>query len=382
MAYGQLSVEDFAFDGPLGSQGAQIERVGENHFKVTLGHAPEHTDWANMLQFQIKQNAKGNSLRLDVVFNGGDAFRFNSYSYSWSYDGKNWQPIHWENDEKDSQKGDTLIFPEFEEDKVYFGHQVPMSYEDSVELIREWEKSEYVHAHVIGKSLGGRDLYRIRITDPDSTVPESKRWVHYFANQHPGEHNSQWRMVSMVDWLLSDEGREHLKRSICHFIIMMSPDAPSHGWYRTNAQGVDMNRSYRASGSEADSQAHEAFMYQKDLEALMASDAPVTDIWSMHTWSGIVEPILTPGPEIGSTAGEWAEFRDIMAQNDPDGLVKPLKIRSEEGGNTYWTSGPYRQFGITAVLCEGAGSFYTKKQCLDSGIVLIKSIVEYYRGTR
>ena len=80
--------------------------------------------------------------------------------------------------------------------------------------------------------------------------------------------------------------------------------------------------------------------------------------------------------------GEWTEFKDIMAQNDPDGLIKPLKIREEEGGNTYWTSGPYRQFGITAVLCEGAGNFYTKKQNLDSGIVLMKSIVEYYKGTR
>ena len=39
-AAGELSVDDFSFDGPSGSQGATIERVGQSHFKVTLGHAP------------------------------------------------------------------------------------------------------------------------------------------------------------------------------------------------------------------------------------------------------------------------------------------------------------------------------------------------------
>ena len=42
IAAGELRVDDFRFDGPLGSAGATIERVDTNHFKVVLGHAPEH----------------------------------------------------------------------------------------------------------------------------------------------------------------------------------------------------------------------------------------------------------------------------------------------------------------------------------------------------
>jgi len=378
----ELSVDDFRFDGPLGCQGATIEKVARNHFKIALGHAPEHTDWSNMLQFQIKRNAKGNSLQLDVVFNGGDAFRFNSYSYSWSYNGKNWQPIHWQKNAKDSKEGDTLIFPVFTEDTVYFGHQVPMSYEDMVELIRNWEKSPYVKAHVLGQSLGHRDIYRLEITDPDSPYSENQRWVHYFANQHPGEHNSQWRMVGMIDWLLSEEAREARKGSICHFVIMMSPDAPSHGWYRVNAEGVDMNRSYKSDGSDPESQAHEAYICQKDLETLMASSAPVTDVWSMHTWGGIVEPICIPGPEMGTAVGPWTDLKDIIQRNDAKKLIKPLKTQDDLSRGVYWTDGPHQQFGVTAFLCEGAGSFYTREENLDSGEVLIKSIVEYYKGIK
>jgi len=327
----ELSTVDFKFDGPYGSQGARIEKVAENHFKVTLGHAPKHTDWCNMLYFQIVRNAKGNQLRLDVTFPGGNAYRFNHNSSTWSYDAKNWQPIEWQTGSSDSAKGDTLLFSEFTEETVYFGQQVPMSYEDLVGLMNRWEKHPHATVHVLGKSLGKRNIYRLEVTDPKSPHSKSRRWGHFFANQHPGEHNSQWRMAGMVDWLLSDEGADCRRRSICHFVLMTSPDGPSHGWYRVNGQGVDMNRSYFADGSDKEKQAHEAYVVQHDLEQLMKSDTPMTDLWSMHTWGGPVEPILLPGPEIGKSVGPWEEFRDILRRNAPADLIEPLKTGKKQG---------------------------------------------------
>ena len=61
-AAGELTVDDFAFDGPFGCQGAKIKRLGTNHFEIILGHAPEHPDWCNMLGFVIRRNAKGKAL--------------------------------------------------------------------------------------------------------------------------------------------------------------------------------------------------------------------------------------------------------------------------------------------------------------------------------
>jgi len=378
---GELRCEDFRFDGPFGCQGAMIERLQRNHFKITLGHAPGHSDWCNMLGFQILRNAKGNALKLDVCFLGGNAYRFNHYDHSsWSCDGQNWRPIGWQKGTKDSSRGDTLLFPEFTEDTVYFGHQVPMSYENVVEMVRQWEKSPHAVVHVPGKSLGGRNIYRLTITDPESPPAEEHRWGHFFANQHPGEHSAQWRMVGMIRWLLSDAGADCRRRSISHFILMTSPDGPSGGWYRVNAQGVDMNRSYFVGGADREKQAHEAYIVQRDLEALMASQTPITDAWSMHTWGGIVEPILLPGPEMAGELAPWTGLKEIMIRNDPKELVKPLKTAKEPGNNTtQWNNGPHLQFGITTVLCEGAGSFTTKQENLDSGVVLMKSIAEYYR---
>jgi len=162
----------------------------------------------------------------------------------------------------------------------------------------------------------------------------------------------------------------------------MSPDAPSHGWYRVNAQGVDGNRSYFVGGADKDKQEHEAYIVQRDLEQLMASAAPVTDLWSMHTWGGIVEPILLPGPEMGTALPPWTELRDIIERNDPDHLVKPLATRDKPGDSNHWNNGPHIQFGISTVLCEGAGEIITKEANTASGEVLMKSLAQYYTGVR
>ncbi|MBD3374951.1 hypothetical protein GF406_07960 [candidate division KSB1 bacterium] len=374
-----LESDDFRFNGPLGSKGATIEKIKKNTFRMTLGHAPDHDNWANMAQFEIEQHAKDNDLTLVVVFNQGNAYAFNDYFYSWSYDGESWHPIHWQQKEKDSAKGDTLIFPVFEQDRVIVGHQVPMSFEKILGIIKNVESNPHVNVTKVGSSLGARPLLRLTVTDPSGTLAASERWVHYISNQHPGEHNSQWRMVGMLRWLLSDQGARTRKNSIVHFVFMMSPDAPTHGWYRTNAQGVDMNRSYRAEGADKNEQAHEAFIWQKDLQSIMESDAPVTTLWGMHTWQGPVEPIILTGPEFGQELDSWEAFRDLVESNDTPDLIEPLRQRKEAGNPTTWTNGPHIQYGMTTILCEGAGSIYTKEENIESGRILMQSIAEFYK---
>jgi hypothetical protein len=374
----ELTIHDFKFDGPLGSEGAKIEKIAKNHFRVSLGHAPEHPNWANMLQFQITGNAKGNTLRLDVEFHHATPhYHFNEYFNSWSYDLEEWQPVQWKRYQHSIRSSDVMIFPKFEEDIVYVGHQVPMSYDMVEEFLNEWKKSPYATVNLLGQSLLGKNLYRLTLAD---TTRSGDKWVHYFSNQHPGEHNSQWRMVGMINWLLGEEGIGYLRENIHHFVLMMSPDAPERGWYRVNAQGVDMNRSYSGKGSDKKIQAHEAYVFQKDLEDMMDSDHPVNNLWCMHTWGGAVESIMLTGPEIGSGLGKYTELRDIIIKNDPNLLIEPLRLnQTNQSLDNRWNHGPYLQFGITNVLCEGSGNFYTKEENWESGEILMKSIAEYYR---
>ncbi len=288
---------------------------------MRLGAAPNQPGWPNKLNVRILRNARGNPLRLDVVFPQGKDYAFNEYHQSFSYDGVHWHPIAWTKGYLESPLADSLTFPPFTGDQVWIGTQTPMSWDvDALGLIARWKTHPDVTVHIVGKTLGGRDMLRLEITSATSPHPRARRWVHYFANQHPGEHNSQWRLAGLVDWLLSDAAADVRQRQIVHVVLMMSPDAPAHGWYRVNQQGVDMNRSYSPTGANKATQAHEAYLWQRDLEGLMASDAPVTTIWAIHTWSGIVEPQLIPGPELQAGGlGEWTALRATLADARPPG---------------------------------------------------------------
>jgi hypothetical protein len=376
VATGTLQVADFDFAGQLGSEGASVAETGPNHFQMALGHAPNHVDWPNKVQFTLR-NAKGKALCLDVIFPaGGKAYRMNEYFCSWSYDGVNWHPVHWQDGTDKAATADTLQFPRFEQDVVYVGHQAPMSYETMRALVDAWARHPAVKVSVIGQSIGGRDVIRLTISDPAS---KEQKWCHYFANQHPGEHNAQWRMAGMIDWLLSDEGADCRRRMICHFVPMMSPDAPSKGWYRVNAEGVDMNRSYCPSGSDEKTQAHEAYVCQRDLEMLMNGPLFPVSVWSMHTWQGRVEPIILCGREMRERLS-WEKLRDLLEQFDSDDLIKPLTVGELKDADTLqWYAGPHVQFGVTGVLCEGAGDIDTIQKNRESGETLIKAISEYYR---
>jgi hypothetical protein len=333
------------------------------------------------LNFQITDNAKGNDLVLYV--NGPPQYSMNEYFYSYSYDMIQWNPVQWKSGSKVSRERDTLVFPVFQENQVWIGHQVPISYEQVEGFISEIAASEFVDVDTLGKSLEGRNLYRVTITDHSGKIPEKARWVHYFTNPHPGEHNAQWRIIGMIEWLLSDQGNDFRKRSICHFVIVMSPDAIKKGWYRVNGQGIDMNRSYFSDGADIEKQAHEAYIFQRDLELLMKSDSPVTTIWGNHTASGPVIPMLFPGKEIGNTLGPWSEWRDILVTIAPDSLLVPMVLQpAPKYGGVSWEYGPHLQFGITAVLCESGGSLYTKAENKQSGRLLIESVALFYKGIK
>ena len=377
----ELQAGDFWFRGPLGSDGASIRKLGPNHFELLLGHAPKHPDWANNVQFEIRQNAKGNPLRLEVAFNHPKpTMLFDEYPPSWSHDGENWCRIPWK---KGGTPGirRTLEFPVFTGDRVVVGNQVPMSYEQAERLIANWRRHPHFTATVIGNSLEGRNLYRLTVTDSDSPYPPGRRWVHHIANQHAGEGVAVWRIAGMIDWLLSDAAAGHRRRTICHFTLQMSPDSPSHGWYRVNADGIDMNRSYRVAGADPARQPHEAYVFQHDLEQLMRSEAPLITSWSMHGWPGPMDPYLVGvGPEFGTAVGPWPELAARLASYDTSRprLSNPLRqwpVRDPKKWSPYcWDDGVFLQFGITNALVEGGGDCHSKEQSRNVGAALMRAM--------
>jgi polygalacturonase/lysophospholipase L1-like esterase len=368
----ELSVDDFDFNGILGSDGARLERLGPNHFKIHLAEAPGHRNRFNMCQLVIKQNARGNTLRLDGIAKGVRQF------CSWSYDSQTWHPILPEKITENGKTFRTFIFPAFEQDQVYVGGEIPMPYGKLVELRQKWAKHPHATLHNIGKSLEDRTICRLTITDPDSPVALPQRWGHHVVNQHCYEYNAMWRIAGMIDWLLSDEGSQARQRNVWHFVVQMNVDGPHNGWGRINRQGIDLNRAYSVSGWK-NNPAHESQVVQRDLEQLANSQTALTTTWSMHTWSGErIEPMLRPGPEMGKLVGPWTELRDTLKRNDTKNQSKPLRALTSKTNPTHWCSGTYLQLKVSAFCVEGAAENFTRQGNMETGALLIKSISEFY----
>jgi len=377
----ELETTDFVFNGEFGCEGATIKKVKKNYFRVTLSSAPEHPTWPNMLQFQIAQHALGNKLVLEVSAPGIN-YAFDEYFQSWSYDKTNWTPIFWRNNKAFL---DVLTFPVFTQDTVYCGHQMAFSNEDIETMVSSWSANPYVKLTEIGSSYQGRNIYRLEITDPESPYPRRERWVNEIMNPHPGENNARWRIVGMIEWLLSDDpkARDYRKRGITHFVLTMCPDGVANGYYRVNTKGVDMNRSYFVTGSDPVKQTKEAYLCQKDLELLMASEEPVSCLWTMHTDVNQVSVLITTGTEMGAVSGPWTELKEAIIKNDSNHLISDPQLETASRTGTFWDNSPAGQFpSMSTVLVEGGGGLTTISLNKESGVVLMKAIVDYYKSPK
>ncbi len=382
-----LSEEDFVVDGPYGSHGAEIEKLGENHFLFRRGQHPEDKDRSNLPQFIIPENFRGNNLTLDITPLSYPAETHN-YHMAYSFDGEHWTPIL---QELVGENVSRLRIPPSNSDSFYLGFQIPLSHETAQKLKKQWasdpKTAPYVTLHRLGHSLQGRPLYRMEITDPDSPHERNDRWKHYIAQAHPHEGKSRWRVRGMIDWLLSDapEAADARKRHIWHFVLTMNPDGLNNGFTRVNAEGMDMNRTFLVDGADRSEQAHEGYVYQRDIETFMESDHPLTTFWDMHVWGREVEPMVHLGPEFGEEAGQlgsWEKLRDLIESHDEYDLIIPLAIRRFEGQTTLWDRGVHHRYGITSAIVEGSGYLDTQEENMKAGEALIKSINEFYRGTR
>lgn len=394
----ELTVEDFELDGQYGSEDSYVERVGANHFKFYRGTNRFDSTRKNLPQFVIPSNFKGNHLIVDIQGLAPPSGGHNQHM-SYSYDNDQWTPVLQEDLSTNGNAVSRITIAPSSNDRLYFGWSIPMSYERGMELIKGWsshpDTSKYVKLEKLGESYQGREIVKMIITDPESTVPESERWVHYVSHEHPHEGKARWRVKGLVDWLVSDDpkAKDSRERSIWHVVLNLNPDGANNGFLRhaygeyPNLMTNDVNRNYQAfQGANEERQIKEIYLFQRDMEKLMESNTPVHSYWDFHVWGNQVEPILRRGKELikefPQYIGDYMILRDIIMDNDPNGLIKPLKAqRNGLIGDSTLDGGVNYQFRITSVLVEGGGTLDSQEENESSGEILAKSISQFYRDT-
>jgi hypothetical protein len=233
-----------------GSSLGKVEKLGETQFRLRVeGQYDERgrNRQASWHFFQM-ENVEGRDLVLtftDYVgeYNdkpGACAMTANTIPV-FSYDRRSWRrfpTMDWDNSAKEA----TLrIRPE--ENTIWIAHIPPYTHSDLLRLLSDIDRSPHARVEVIGKTVQGRDLHLVTVTDFEEPDP-GKKVVWLQARQHAWEAGTSFVMEGALRFITGDDAkaRELRRRVVFKFTPMMDPDGCANGGVRFNANGYDVNR--------------------------------------------------------------------------------------------------------------------------------------------
>ncbi len=158
-----------------------------------------------------------------------------------SYDAEHWQ--HFPAIEWDDQKKEATLKFHSERDRIWIAHIPPYNHSRLLRLLEQLNRAACARVEVIGKTVQGRDLHLITVTNFDKP-DEGKKTVWLQARQHAWEAGTSYVMEGALRFIASDDPRAHELRDkvVFKFTPMMDPDGCATGKVRFNANGYDVNR--------------------------------------------------------------------------------------------------------------------------------------------
>jgi hypothetical protein len=235
-----------------GASLGKIEILGENAFRCYVqGQHDErgHNRQANWYYFRI-DHAAGRELTLtltDVVGEYNDKPGAVPMGPDivpvFSDDGKTWRHFPDEAASWDAQKKELTLKFKPQRDSIWIAHVPPYTPRDLARLLAEVDRSPHARVEVIGKSVRGRDLHLVTVTDV-SVADTEKKVVWLQARQHAWESGTSFVMEGALRFVTSDDPKaaELRRRVIFKFTPMVDVDGCAAGHVRFNANGYDVNR--------------------------------------------------------------------------------------------------------------------------------------------
>jgi acyl-CoA thioesterase-1 len=249
-ALGGVSIRTDFEGGRLG----RIERAGEAHFVCGVAGESDQDKrnrQANWYYFRV-DGAAGREITVDLVDLPGE------YNYQpnrgavtgdtipvYSEDNSRWK--HFERVEYDAGTPRLRLRFTPPGGRFWIAHVPPYTNQDLARLLKELGADRNLRADVIGKSVEGRDLLLLTVTDPG--VPDgSKKAIWLMIRQHSWETGSSWAGEGALRWALSaDPKAVRMRREVTlKMFPLADPDGVARGGVRFNVHGYDLNRNWDA----------------------------------------------------------------------------------------------------------------------------------------
>ena len=205
-----------------------------------------HSDFYQWFHFRLS-GARGVACTLRIVDLAGSAYPggWPGYRAVVSVDRQHWTRAETSYDATAGNGTLTIrLIPD--SDSVWIAYFAPYSMERHHDLVARIAGAPGVSADVLGHSLDGQAIDRLRIGSGPLQA-----WL--YARQHPGESMAEWWMEGALERLVdaSDPIARKLRSAMTfHIIPNMNPDGSCRGHLRTNAAGVNLNREWAAPTAE------------------------------------------------------------------------------------------------------------------------------------
>lgn len=274
-----------------------------------------------------------------------------------SFDGEHWQhfpAMDWD----DRRKEATLKF-EGRQDSIWIAHVPPYTTRHLHDLLQRIGERAGARIEVIGKTVQGRDLKMITVTNferPDA--PKKTVWLQ--ARQHAWESGTSYVMEGAIQFITSDtpKARELRDRIVFKFTPMMDPDGCANGKVRFNANGYDVNRHW----DEVDlrrkeflERMPEIWYVKKAILACVDSGRPIDLLVNLHnTETG--EYMDTQADDANSQRLIGRFYEKLAGESTFDPSQK-LQVRNNPSNTT---NSLYRERQIPVVLIEQRIAFSRK----------------------
>jgi hypothetical protein len=235
-----------------GGRLGRTEKIGADHYRChILGQTDQEgrNRQASWYYFRV-DHAAGHKLTFDLVDLAGE------YNYKptpgaitkdtlpfYSSDNVTWHPVEEANYDP---AGPMLQFSvKADSDQLWIAHVPPYTTRNLHALFREVASIPQVKIESVGKSVEGRSIPLVSITD--RSVPDKgKKVIWLMFRQHAWEAGSSWTGEGVIRFLSSSSpvAARIRKEAIVKILPLCDPDGVVHGGVRFNRYGYDLNRNW------------------------------------------------------------------------------------------------------------------------------------------
>lgn len=219
-----------------GGRMSRCDQVADDEFMITIQPETKRVNDSAWYAFRIDaESARDLVIRLNYV--GGT----HRYDPKVSRDGENWYPAPEFIQRRHPVGSEIEMRIPHDGEPIWIAGQELISEDDTLRWANSLSEQPHVRQSVIGKSVQGRPLHRLDITES-----ERPDYVFIIARQHPPEVSGAIGMMHFVDTIAGDSelSRAFRRRYNTVVVPMVNPDGVAHGNWRCNANGVDLNRDW------------------------------------------------------------------------------------------------------------------------------------------